>query len=289
MTRKGCSDFRNFAMASNMIMPTSLDASHNKQPHQVPSDVQKTTSHYSTSPKSQSGQASSWSKRDDTSQEQTRYKLKSTACIDSSLSTHLELETRTKTSNHQKTVASTKNQTTTSKKKKRKRKRAHTIDKDYNFRDSDMETIDVYYDDDVDDDKENKAIQLAILASLNAKHKEEEKMKGDDSEIVIELNNLDQSEIEELAKDIYGGDEYDGEISKEDLENMRDVLKELIEHNDEKNDKESTIEKILLENNIKLIDAEMQRRDRMKEQVNVKSPLPVCKKRINQVRWEMNE
>ena len=186
------------------------------------------------------------------------------------------METRTKTSNHQKTVASTKNQTTTSK-RKRKRKR-HTIDKDDNFCDSDVETIDVYYDDDVDDDKENKAIQLAILASLNAKHKEEEKMKGDDSEIVSELNNLDQSEIEELAKDIYGGDEYDGEISEEDLENMRDVLMELIEHNDEKNDKQSTIEKILLEDNIKLIDAEMQRRDRMKEQVNVKSPLPVCKK-----------
>ena len=89
-------------MALNMIMPTSLDASHNKQPHQVPSDVQKTTSHYSTSPKSQSGQASSWSKRNDTSQEQRRSKLKPTACIDSSLSTHLELETRTKTSNHQK-------------------------------------------------------------------------------------------------------------------------------------------------------------------------------------------
>ena len=279
MTRTGCSDFRNFAMASNMIMPTKLDASHNKQPHQVPSDVQKTTSHYSTSPKSQSGQVSSWSKRNDTSQEQMRSKLKPTAGIDSSLSTHLELETQTKTSNNQKTVASTKNQTSTSKKKKkRKRKRAHTIDKDDNFCDSDVETIDVYYDDDVDDDKENKAIQLVILASLNAKHKEEEEMKEDDSKIVSELNDLDQSEIEELAKDIYGGDEYDGEISEEDLENMRDVLTELIEHTDEKNDKQSTIEKILLEDNIKLIDAEMQRRDRMKEQVNVKSPLPVCKK-----------
>ena len=276
MTRTGCSDFQNFAMASNMIMPTRLDASHNKQPHQGPSDVQKTISHYSTSPKSQSGQASSWSKRNYTSQEQRKSKLKPTACIDSSLSTNLELETQTKTSNHQKTVASTKNQTTTSK-KKRKRKRAHTIDKDDNFRNSDVETIDVYYDDDVDD-KENKAIQLAILASLNAKHKEEEEMKGDDSEIVSELNDLDQSEIEELAKDIYGGDEYDGEISEEDLENMRDVVTELIEHTDEKNDKQSTIEKILLEDNIKLIDAEMQRRDCMKEQVNVKSTLPVCKK-----------
>ena len=145
-----------------------------------------------------------------------------------------------------------------------------------NFRDSDVETIDVYYDDDVDDD--NKAIQLAILASLNAKHKEEEEMKGDDNEIVSELNDLEPSEIEELAKDIYGGDEYDGEIPEEDLENMRDVLTELIEHTDEKNDKQSTIEKILLEDNIKLIDAEMKRRDRMKEQVNVESPLPVCKK-----------
>ena len=280
MTRTGCSDFQNFAMASNMTMPTRLDASHNKQPHHGPSKVQKTTSHYSTSPKSQSGQASSWSKGNYTSQEQRRSKLKPTAGIDSSLSTHLELETRTKTSNHQTTVASTKNQTTTSKKKKkkRKRKRAYTIDKDDNFCDSDMETIDVYYDDDVDDDKENKAIQLAILASLNAKHKEEEEMKGDDSEIVSELNDLDPSEIEELAKDIYGGDEYDGEISEEDLENMRDVLTELIEHTDEKNDKQSTIEKILLEDNIKLIDVEMQRRDRMKEQVNVESPLPVCKK-----------
>ena len=139
-----------------------------------------------------------------------------------------------------------------------------------------METIDVYYDDDVDDD--NKAIQLAILASLNAKHKEEEEMKGDDNEIVSELNDLEPSEIEELAKDIYGGDEYDGEIPEEDLENMRDVLTELIEHTDEKNDKQSTIEKILLEDNIKLIDAEMKRRDRMKEQVNVESPLLVCKK-----------
>ena len=139
-----------------------------------------------------------------------------------------------------------------------------------------METIDVYYDDDVDDD--NKAIQLAILASLNAKHKEEEEMKGDDNEIVSELNDLEPSEIEELAKDIYGGDKYDGEIPEEDLENMRDVLTELIEHTDEKNDKQSTIEKILLEDNIKLIDAEMKRRDRMKEQVNVESPLPVCKK-----------
>ena len=103
-------------------------------------------------------------------------------------------------------------------------------------------------------------------------------MKGEESEIVNELNNMDQSEIEEFVKDIYGGDEYDGEISEEDLESVRDVLTELIEHNDKKNDKQSTIEKILLENNIKLIDAEMQRRDRMKEQVNVKSPLPVCKK-----------
>ena len=141
-----------------------------------------------------------------------------------------------------------------------------------------METIDVYYDDDVDDDKENKAIQLAILASLNAKHKEEEEMKGDDSEIVSELNHLNPSEIEELAKDVYGGDEYDGEISEEDLENMRDVLMELIEHTDKKNDKQSTIEKILLEDNIKLIDVEMRRRDRMKEQVNVELPLLVCKK-----------
>ena len=187
------------------------------------------------------------------------------------------METRTKTSNNQTTVASTTNETTTWKKKK-KRKRACTIDKDDNFRDSDVETIDVYYDDDVEDDKENKDMQLAILASLNAKHKEEEELKGDDSEIGSELNHLNPREIEELAKDIYGGDEYDGEISEEDFENMRDVLTELIEHTDEKNDKQSTIEKILLEDNIKLIDAEMKRRDRMKEQVNVESPLPVCKK-----------
>ena len=280
MTSRGCSDFRNFAMASNMTIPTRLDASHTKQSHHGPTKVQKTTSHYSTSPKSQSGQASSWSKGNYTTQEQTSSKLEPTAHIDSSLSTHLELETQTKTSNHQTTVASTKTKTTTSKKKKnkRKRKRAYTLDKDDNFRDSDVETIDVYYDDDVDDDKENKAIQLAILASLNAKHKEEEEMKGDDNEIVSELNDLEPSKIEELAKDIYGGDEYDGEISEEDLENMRDVLTELIEHTDEKNDKQSTIEKILLEDNIKLIDAEMKRRDRMKEQVNVESPLPVCKK-----------
>ena len=131
-------------------------------------------------------------------------------------------------------------------------------------------------DDDVDDDKENKDMQLAILASLNAKHKEEEELKGDDSEIGSELNHLNPREIEELAKDIYGGDEYDGEISEEDLENMRDVLTELIGHTDEK--KQSTIEKILLEDNIKLIDAEMKRRDRIKEQVNVESPLMVCKK-----------
>ena len=130
-----------------------------------------------------------WSKGNYTSQEQRSLKLKPTARIDSSLSTHLELETRTKTSNHQTTVASTKNETTTlkkkkkKKKKKRKRKRAYTLDKDDNFCDSDVETIDVYYDDDVDDDKENKAIQLAILASLNVKHKEEEEMKGDDSEM----------------------------------------------------------------------------------------------------------
>ena len=265
-------------MASNMTTPTRLDASHTKQTHHGPTTVKKTTSHYCTSPKSQSGQASSWSKGNYTSQEQTSSKLEPTARIDSSLSTHLELETRTKTSNHQTTVASTKSKTTTSKKKKRKRKRAYTLDKDDNFRDSDVETIDVYYDDDVDDDKENKDIQLAILASLNAKHKEEEEMKRDDNEIVSELNDLEPSKIEELAKGIYGGDEYDGEISEEDLENMRDVLTELIEHTDEKNDKQSTIEKILLEDNIKLIDAEMKRRDRMKEQVNVESPLPVCKK-----------
>ena len=149
-----------------------------------------------------------------------------------------------------------------------------------------METEDVYYDDDddVDDDKENKDMQLAILASLNAKHKEEEEMKGDDNEIVSELNVLEPSKIEEIAKGIYGGDEYDGEISEEDLKIMRDVLTELIEHTDEKNDKQSTIEKILLEDNIKLINAEMKRRDRMKlqqqhkSQVNVESPLPVCKK-----------
>ena len=225
---------------------------------------------------------SSWSKRNYTTEEQTRSKLQPSARIDSSLSTHRELETRTKTSNHQRSVESSISKTTSSKKKKRKRKRAYTLDKDDNFRDSDVETEDVYYDDDddddVDDDKENKDMQLAILASLNAKHKEEEEMKGDDSEIVSELNVLEPSKIEEIAKGIYGGDEYDGEISEEDLKIMRDVLTELIEHTDEKNDKQSTIEKILLEDNIKLINAEMKRRDRMKEQVNVESPLPVCKK-----------
>ena len=264
-------------MASNMTTPTRLDASHTKQTHHGHTKVKKTTSHYCTSPKFQSGQASSWSKRPYTTEEQRRSKLQPTACIDSSLSTHPELETRTKTSNHQRSVASSNRKTTTGKKKK-KRKRAYTIDKDDNFRDSDVETEDVYYDDD-DDDKENKDIQLAILASLNAKHKEEEEMKGDDNEIVSELNHLEPSKIEELAKGIYGGDEYDGEISEEDLKMMRDVLTDLIEHTDEKNDKQSTIEKILLEDNIKLIDVEMKRRDRMKEQVNVESPLPVCKKK----------
>ena len=122
MTRTGCSDFRNFAMASNMTMPTRLDASHNKQPHHGPSKVQKTTSHYSTSPKSQSGQASSWSKGNYTSQEQRSSKLKPTARIDSSLSTHLELETRTKTSNHQTTVASTKKTTRPLLRRRRRRR-----------------------------------------------------------------------------------------------------------------------------------------------------------------------
>ena len=151
MTSRGCSNFQNFAMASNTIMATSLDASQNKQGNQVPLDVQKMTSHYSTSPVSQLQQASSWSKPSGTYDKRTSSDVPSCASIDTSLSTHLDLETQTKTSNHHKTVGTTKTKTTMSKKKKRKRKRAYTTDKDDNIRDSDGETIDEYYDDDGDD------------------------------------------------------------------------------------------------------------------------------------------
>ena len=96
-------------------------------------------------------------------------------------------------------------------------------------------------------------------------------MKREDREIINHLNDIDQSKIEKLAKDIYGGDKYDREISKEDLENMRGVFTELHDRIDGKNDKQSTIEKMVLKNNIKLIDAEMQRRDCMDQEVNMKT------------------
>ena len=54
-----------------------------------------------------------------------------------------------------------------------------------------------------------------------------------------------------------------GKYQKKILENMRDVFMAFIECNKGKNDKQSTIEKMVLVNNIKLIDTEMQRRDHL--------------------------
>ena len=51
-----------------------------------------------------------------------------------------------------------------------------------------------------DEEKNSKAIQLEILKSLNAKHKEEEKRKQGNSEIKNPFNDIAENEIEKLAK-----------------------------------------------------------------------------------------
>ena len=162
----------------------------------------------------------------------------------------MDSEISTKTSSEHNPLCTTKPQTTTSK-KKRKRK----------ITDEDVPDFDVeYYD---DEDKGSKHYQLAILKSLNAKHKEVEKRKQEDTDFKNPFNDIAENNIEKLAKEIYGGDKYDGEISKEDLKSMRDVLMEVIIRNEGKNDKESKIEKMVLENNIKLIDAEIKSREHL--------------------------
>ena len=111
--------------------------------------------------------------------------------------------------------------------------------------------------------KNSKAIQLEILKSLNAKHKEEEKRKQGNGEIKNPFDDIAENEIEKLAKKIYGGDKYTGEISEGDLKNMRDVYVDIIKRNNGKKDRQSAIETMVLQNNITLIDMEMKRRDHL--------------------------
>ena len=79
----------------------------------------------------------------------------------------------------------------------------------------------------------------------------------------LKIMDMDENEMKELAEEIYGGDKYDGEIAKEDLEHMRDVFMSFLEDIKGKDDNHSTIEKIVIENNIKLIDTEMTRREQL--------------------------
>ena len=76
------------------------------------------------------------------------------------------------------------------------------------------------------------------------------------------------NEIKKLAKEIYGGDNYTCETSERDLKNMREVYVDIIEQNKGKKDMESTIERMVLQNNITLIDTEIKRRDNVKEKAN---------------------
>ena len=234
-------------MTSSTNITTPLESSQNRHSNQLPLNVKKATSTYSTSRPSSLPQVSSWS----ASEKKTSF-----ASTNSSLSTHLTSDTRPKVS-IQTDGRYTPKAKTISSKTRHKRKRRPEVKPDV-----------VDNAEDVPDDKgkNSKDIQLEILRSLNAKHKEEEeKMKEGKSEIKNPFDDIAEKEVEKLAKKIYGGDKYTREVSEGDLKNMRAVYEDIIKRNKGKTDRPSIIETMVLQNNITLIDTEMKRRGLLNE------------------------
>ena len=250
MTTTVCSEFRNINMTSSTNITTPLESSQNRHGHQVPLDVKKATSPYSTSQPSSVLQASSWSPL-----EETLF-----ASTNSSLSTHLTSETRPKLSIQQQGRCTPKAKTISSKTRRKRKRRPKVklvvVDNAEDVPDYDDECSN-------DEEKDSKAIQLQILKSLNAKHKEEEKRKQGKSKIKNPFDDIPEKEIEKLATKIYGGDTYTREVSEGDLKNMKDVYMDIIKRNKGKKDRQSIIETMVLQNNIMLIDTEMKRRDNL--------------------------
>ena len=247
MTKTACSDLININMTSSTNITTPLESSQNRHSNQLPLNVKKATSTYSTSRPSSLPQVSSWS----ASEKKTSF-----ASTNSSLSTHLTSDTRPKVS-IQTDGRYTPKAKTISSKTRHKRKRRPEVKPDV-----------VDNAEDVPDDKgkNSKDIQLEILRSLNAKHKEEEeKMKEGKSEIKNPFDDIAEKEVEKLAKKIYGGDKYTREVSEGDLKNMRAVYEDIIKRNKGKTDRPSIIETMVLQNNITLIDTEMKRRGLLNE------------------------
>ena len=241
-------------MTSSTNITSPLESSQKRHSNQLPLDVKKATSPYSTSRPSSLPQVSSWS----ASEKKTSF-----ASTNSSLSTHLTSDTRPKLS-IQKDGRCTPKAKTISSKTRHKRKRRPEVKPDVVDNAEDVPDYDVECSN--DKGKNSKDIQLEILRSLNAKHKEEEeKMKQGKSEIKNPFDDIAEKEVEKLAKKIYGGDKYTREVSEGDLKNMRAVYEDIIKRNKGNTDRPSIIETMVLQNNITLIDTEMKRRGLLNE------------------------